>query len=111
MVTCYVYINHVDIVPMLCVDRGMEHAITSVEDLFSALGGPAEVGRIIGKGASTASEMKRRKSIPVPHWSFLIAAAAERQILGISFETLALMHGAKTPSDVAASMALEAHHE
>lgn len=103
MFTCRIYINHVDNVIMICVDRSMEHAIASIEELFSALGGPTEVGRIIGKGASTASEMKRRKSIPVSHWSFLVSAAAERHIPGISFETLALMHGAKTPADICGS--------
>lgn len=44
----------------------------SVADIFETFGGPAALGRIIGKRASTASEMKRRRSIPTKYWIAII---------------------------------------
>jgi hypothetical protein len=56
----------------------MNIQITTIPDLIDTLGGPAKFGRIIGRGASTASEMKRRESIPVEHWPVLIASPEGR---------------------------------
>lgn len=52
----------------------------TVSDLFITLGGPAVIARILGKKPSTASEMKRRQSIPLTYWPALIAAAQEKGI-------------------------------
>jgi len=46
-----------------------------VSQIITDLGGPTAFGRAIGVGTSTASEMKRRKSIPVQYWPSVIAAA------------------------------------
>lgn len=54
----------------------------NVGDIFSDLGGLSAVGRIIGKGPSTVSEMKRRNSVSVEYWPTLIAAAADETIAG-----------------------------
>jgi hypothetical protein len=52
----------------------------TVAEIFDALDGPANVARALGVGQSTASEMKRRRSIPVGHWPALMAAAARRGV-------------------------------
>lgn len=48
-----------------------------VPAIIEDFGGPTAFGRAIGVETSTASEMKRRKSIPVRYWPTLIAAAGE----------------------------------
>ena len=46
-----------------------------VSQIITDLGGPTAFGRAIGVGTSTASEMKRRGSIPVQYWPSVISAA------------------------------------
>lgn len=46
-----------------------------VSDIFDAFGGPARFARCLDIGNSTASEMKRRRSIPVEYWPNLIRQA------------------------------------
>lgn len=61
----------------------------SVPELIDAFGGPTAFARILDlKGPSTASEMKRNRSIPVDYWPRLIAAAREHGIRGITAEHL-----------------------
>ena len=64
----------------------------TVSDIFSALGGPSSVARILGVRPSTASEMKRRGSIPAEYWRDLVLAAERRAIRGIDAATLAEIH-------------------
>lgn len=64
----------------------------SVTTLFEQLGGPTKVARILGVGFTTASEMKRRKSIPVKYWPKLVAACEAEGFDQISYERLVLMH-------------------
>lgn len=49
-----------------------------IEHIFTALGGTSAVARILSVGQSTASEMRRRRSIQVKYWRPLVAAAEER---------------------------------
>jgi hypothetical protein len=60
--------------------------------LIRAFGGPSEFAKIIERGPSTASEMKRSGSIRVEYWPKIIAGAAARKIPGITLKTLALMN-------------------
>ena len=64
----------------------------SVEDIFVALGGTGAVARLLDVGHSTASEMRRRGSIPVRYWPRLVAVAAEREVKGITNDALVHMH-------------------
>ena len=64
----------------------------TVSDIFYALGGPSSVARILGVRPSTASEMKRRGSIPAEYWRDLVLAAERRAIRGIDAATLAEIH-------------------
>lgn len=66
--------------------------MTNVSDIFSALGGPTAVARILGVRPSTASEMKRRGSIPAEYWRDLVRAAQRKGVRGIDAATLAEIH-------------------
>ncbi len=60
--------------------------------IFSAFGGASKVGRAIGVSTEHAASMKRRNSIPVGYWPALVAAAQERQITDITYESLTHLH-------------------
>jgi hypothetical protein len=47
-------------------------ADTPLDILFSELGGPAGVGRMLGIATEHAAAMKRRGSIPIEHWPVMI---------------------------------------
>lgn len=55
-------------------------SMKNVGDIFQALGGLTAVARIINKGPSTVSEMKRRNSVAVDYWPTLVAAANDAAI-------------------------------
>ena len=65
-----------------------------ISSVFSALGGAAEVGRTIGVTTEHAAGMARRGSIPVVYWPKLVAAARERRLSWITYETLTHLHAA-----------------
>lgn len=48
----------------------------NVGDIFTLMGGTGAVARILDIKHSTASEMRRRGSIPVRYWPALIEGAA-----------------------------------
>ncbi|WP_373325086.1 carph-isopro domain-containing protein [Methylobacterium organophilum] len=79
----------------------------TVADIFAALGGPSAVARTLGVRQSTASEMKRRNSIPPEYWVRLVGAAQAKGIDDLSFERLAIVH-AEARSKASASTAPEA---
>lgn len=62
--------------------------ISSVHAIFETLGGAASVARMLRVNASTASEMKRRKSIPIKYWPSLISAA---RVEGVRIDEAALV--------------------
>jgi DNA-binding transcriptional regulator YdaS (Cro superfamily) len=64
----------------------------TIADIVQRFGGPSEFARALGVGTSTASEMKRRQSIPVDHWQRLILEARSRGIDGLSYATLVSVH-------------------
>lgn len=64
----------------------------TIGDLISAFDGNTKFAAIIGKNASTASEMKRRNSIPIEYWPRIIKAAREMGIEGVSNDTLVALH-------------------
>lgn len=55
-------------------------AMETVRDIIRAFGGNTAVGKIIGKGPSTVSEMARRGSIGVEYWPALVAASKDAEI-------------------------------
>lgn len=69
----------------------------TVSDLIEALGGNSAFGRIIGKRPSTASEMKRRGSIPVEYWP-AVTAAARGVGMQIQYSDLVAMHVPSPPA-------------
>jgi len=52
----------------------------TISKIFDRFGGVTATAAVLGVNASTASEMKRRESIPVKYWPTLIAEAKFRRI-------------------------------
>jgi hypothetical protein len=73
---------------MMRVDTLMD----TVDDVFAEFGGPTALGRAIGVKPSTASEMKRRQSIPIDYWQKLTEAARERGLEDLTYEKLVSIH-------------------
>lgn len=66
--------------------------MNTVPDIIDKFGGNTAFAAVLGaRHSSTASEMKRRNSIPVRHWPAIIAAAAERGI-PLSYDDLVRIH-------------------
>lgn len=64
----------------------------TVPGLIDRFGGISAFARLIGAArASTASEMKRRASIPVKHWPKVVEAAGKAGF-DLSAEDLVQMH-------------------
>jgi len=70
----------------------------SVETIFTELGGTSDVARRLNVGQSTASEMRRRGSIPVQYWPDLVALAAD-QGKPLSYDKLVEIHARKRVSN------------
>ena len=88
------------------ISEGLPHLDTtpdmdSIESLFAQLGGPSEVGRIIGRSTEHAAAMKRRKSIPVRYWSKLVVAAQQNGV-DLNADRLTKLHGPISQPEVAA---------
>lgn len=66
----------------------------TIPELIDAFGGPTAFGRVIGKRSSTASEMKRSRSIPLEYWDAVMAAAPEHGIEGVNEALLHRIHRA-----------------
>jgi hypothetical protein len=64
----------------------------SVSYIFEKLGGPTKVARHLGVGFTTASEMKRRGTIPVKYWPKLVAACEADGLSDVTYERLVRMH-------------------
>jgi hypothetical protein len=64
----------------------------TVADLIDEFGGSTKFAAVIGKGPSTASEMKRRQSIPVEYWPSIIRAAPSAGIEGLTTDELVRLH-------------------
>ena len=64
----------------------------TIDDVFEAFGGTSKTANILAVKQSTASEMRRRASIPVKYWPKLIKAAKASHIRGLSNDSLARLH-------------------
>ena len=51
----------------------------TISSIFDRFGGVTATAAVLGVNASTASEMKRRGSIPIKYWPELIAEAKYRR--------------------------------
>lgn len=91
--------NPVDSINRKSVENGMlVDSVPTISDLIEAFGGVSAFARIIGKGQSTAGEMKRSGSIGVRYWPMIIAAARERgeELDWVTSEVLLQMHTSNT---------------
>lgn len=88
------------------ISEGLPHLDTtldmdSIESLFAQFDGPKGIARVIGKGHSTASEMKRRRSIPVEYWRMLIESEKGQEI-GLTTDDLMIAHTMPAPETAGA---------
>lgn len=73
------------------MDRGMSTDKTPLEQIFEDLGGTSAVAKMIGVGQSTASEMKRRKSIPVEYWPAIVSSEKAEEH-SITYDRMVAVH-------------------
>lgn len=66
--------------------------MNTVEDVFVKFEKTSSFAEALGLKLSAASEMRRRKSIPVRYWPKLVDAARQRGIDEISYDTLVKLH-------------------
>ena len=71
-------------------------AMRNVPSLFDAVGGPGKVAELLGVKPSAASEMKRRKSIPVRYWPRLVDGCRDAGIADVNYGSLVAMHSEVT---------------
>jgi hypothetical protein len=74
----------------------MKTAIETFDDLLSRWT-TLELSAALGVPYVTARKMRERKSVAVPHWAALLAAAAERGIF-LSYDDLVAMRSASAPA-------------
>lgn len=67
-------------------------SLNTVAELIDAFGGPTAFSKVIGKGPSTASEMKRVGRIGVQYWGSVVESAAGAGIQGLEYRHLVRMH-------------------
>lgn len=72
----------------------------AIHDIFDVLGGPAAVARELRIKPSTASEMKRRGSIPAEYWAELAAIAERRRHPEINTDLLAALHARRSRAGI-----------
>jgi hypothetical protein len=70
----------------------MKHVMKDIDTIFSELGGTGKVADFLDVKPSAASEMRRRKSIPVKYWPKLVSACAANGVYGVSYDALVSMH-------------------
>lgn len=70
--------------------------MTTVPQIISLLGGNTRFAAVIGKGASTVSEMKRSGSIPVRYWPAILDEAKAKG-LPIDSDVLVAANTARRP--------------
>ncbi len=66
--------------------------MNTVEEVFLGFKGTSAFAGALGLNLSTASEMRRRSSIPVRYWPKLVEAARERGIEGVTNDALVTIH-------------------
>lgn len=66
--------------------------MNSVEDVFEKFKKTSVFADALGLKLSAASEMRRRKSIPVRYWPKLVEVAQERGFDEITNDTLVAIH-------------------
>ena len=66
----------------------------TVQTIFDAFDGPANLGRVIGVSTEHASTMRRRQSIPVRYWPAIVAGSKET---GVSLSPADLMEAHAPP--------------
>lgn len=66
-----------------------------IDTIFSELGGTGKVADFLDVKPSAASEMRRRKSVPVKYWPKLVFACTVNGVEGVSYDALVSLHSEK----------------
>jgi hypothetical protein len=69
----------------------------SFTEVIEAFGGVVPFRDAMDLPDVNARQMKQRDSIPSRYWPQVVAAASERGIRGVNYETLAKLSAAKNP--------------
>jgi hypothetical protein len=75
--------------------------MNTVEDVFTKFEKTSAFAGALGLKLSAASEMRRRKSIPVRYWPRLVDAARDRGFAEITYDNLVSIHAPSTPESAA----------
>jgi hypothetical protein len=67
-------------------------SLKTVSDLIDAFGGSSAFAKVLRKGQSTASEMRRSGRIVDEHWDRIIAAARAVGIVGLEYRHFVQMN-------------------
>ena len=70
----------------------MEHAITSLDDLFTRWPRQGHLSADLGVSPQHLRMMRVRRSVPVRFWPRFVAAAAQRGIAGVDYDLLVRLH-------------------
>lgn len=70
----------------------IKSTIDTIPELIDRFGGITAFSKVIEKGVSTASEMKRNRSIHVEYWPKIIGAAEQLGIEGVTADSLMHLH-------------------
>jgi len=66
--------------------------MNTIAEIFRGLGGTGAVAKALNVGHSTASEMRRRQSIPVKYWPALMECAASAGRSEVDTDLLVRVH-------------------
>lgn len=66
--------------------------MNTVLDIFERIGSPGAFAAMVGVKYSAATEMKRRRSIPVQYWPALVEGCRQGGIEGVDFDLLVALH-------------------
>lgn len=79
----------------------MSEDVDPIRKLFEDFGGTTAMARAMGVKQSAASEMKRRKSIPVRYWANLIGLESTDSKRVITLQDLHDLHRQKADTEAA----------
>lgn len=66
--------------------------MNSIPDIIDEIGGSSKLAEWLHIKPSTASEMKRRQSIPVKYWPSLVDQCRDHGIRGVNYDKLVELH-------------------
>ena len=66
--------------------------MTTIEEIFTKLGGAHEVARLLDQELNAIRMMMRRNVVQVKHWPHIIRAAKQKRLRGVNANLLMTIH-------------------